>query len=157
MRGSSEEVPVDKGTGARIRWSVMVNEGVKRRCLNFHPPYLNGKTGCVFGRFRIKVPEGGGAFAAKIAKSSGSVPGDGILFRALVREKTGAPSECVAEMTVRDYAWHDFRADLSKWAGRSVDLTLVGDPGPDDNTLGDGGGWADLRLEPAQGPVPQNM
>ena len=76
-----------------------------------------------------------------------SVLGDGILFRVLVREKSGAPGECAAEMTVKDYRWHDFRADLSRWAGRSVDLMLVGDPGPANNTFGDGGGWADMRLE----------
>ena len=52
-----------------------------------------------------------------------------------------------AEDVVRDYLWHDFRADLSRWAGCTVSLYLVGDPGPADNTYGDGGGWADMCLE----------
>ena len=97
--------------------------------------------------YRIKVPQEGLVFTAKTAKARGSVLGDGILFRVLVREKAGAPAECAAEMTVKDYVWHDFRADLSRWAGRSVELILVGDPGLANNTLGDGGGWADMRLE----------
>ena len=147
LRGKTEEMPVDGAAGARIGWSGMANEGVTRRTLTFHPPYRNGKIGCVLARFRVKVPVGGLVFTAKTAKSPGSVAGDGILFKALVREKPGAPAESVAEMTVKDYAWHDFRADISRWAGRTVDLILVGDPGPADNTYGDGGGWADMRLE----------
>ena len=147
LRGKTEEMPVDGAVGARIGWSGMANEGVTRRTLTFHPPYRNGKIGCVLARFRVKVPVGGLVFTAKTAKSPGSVAGDGILFKALVREKAGASPESVAEMTVKDYAWHDFRADISRWAGRTVDLILVGDPGPADNTYGDGGGWADMRLE----------
>ena len=147
MRGSTEEIPVDRNKGSHIGWSAMVNEGVTRSTLSFHPPYRGGKTGCVFARYRIKIPQEGLVFTAKTAKARGTVLGDGILFRVLVREKAGTPAECAAEMTVKDYVWHDFRADLSRWAGRSVELILVGDPGLANNTFGDGGGWADMRLE----------
>ena len=146
LRGSAEELPVDKSLGARIGWSGMANEGVQRRTLTFHPPY-RGKTGYVFARYHVKVPAEGAVFVAKTAKTQGSTPGDGILFRALVREKAGATAECVAEDTVKDYVWHDFKADLSRWAGRPIDLILAADPGPADNTYGDGGGWADMHLE----------
>ena len=147
MRGSSAEVPVDKDTGARIGWSAMVNEGVKRNTLSFRPPYRGDKTGYVFARYRVKLPQDGVVFTAKIAKSRSSVLGDGILFRVLVRETAGTPGECAAEMKVKDYCWHDFRADLTRWAGHAVELILVGDPGPANNTLGDDGGWADMYLE----------
>jgi hypothetical protein len=147
MRGSNAEVPVDKDTGARIGWSSMINEGVMRNALSFRPPCRGGKAGYVFARYRVKLPQDGAVFTAKIAKSRASVLGDGILFRVLVREKSGAPGECAAEMTVKDYCWHDFRADLTRWAGHTVELILVGDPGPANNTLGDDGGWADMHLE----------
>jgi hypothetical protein len=54
--------------------------------------------------------------------------------------------DTVSELTVKDRKWHDISADLSRWAGQSVDLYLISDPGPADNTYGDGGGWADLQL-----------
>ena len=145
-RGSNEEVPVEASTGARIDWSGMANEGVWRATLSFHPPFKRG-TGYVFAKYRIKIPKEGAAFSAKIAKGLGSVRGDGVLFRTLVREGKSGPLECVAESVVDDYVWHDFKADLSRWAGRTVDLYLVGDPGTANNTYGDSGGWADLCLE----------
>ena len=151
MRGTDNEVPVDsQATGARILWASMANEGVSRPTLSFHPPYKGGKTGYVFARYRVNVPDGGVTFTAKIAKSIGSTPGDGILFRALVRESGESAAACAAESVVTDYAWHDFRADLSRWAGRKVDLILVGDPGRADNTYGDSGGWAEMHLERPQ-------
>jgi hypothetical protein len=58
----------------------------------------------------------------------------------------GKVRECPFELTVKDYKWHDVSVDLSRWRGQSVDLYLVGDPGPANNTYGDGGGWADLKL-----------
>ena len=147
LRGTDEEVPVDAARGARIGWEGMANEGVRRETLSFHPPYRGGKTGYVFAKYRIRIPKGGAVFTAKTAKMCGSTPGDGILFRMLVREDGASATVCAAEDVVRDYLWHDFRADLSRWAGCTVSLYLVGDPGPADNTYGDGGGWADMCLE----------
>jgi len=149
-RGANEEVPVEASTGARIDWSGMANEGVWRATLSFHPPFKGG-TGYVFAKYRIKIPKEGAAFSAKIAKGLGSVRGDGVLFRTLVREGKNGPLECVAERVIDDYVWHDFKADLSRWAGRTVDLYLVGDPGTSNNTYGDSGGWADLHLECLKG------
>jgi len=147
LRGTNEEVSVDASTGARIDWSSMANEGVRGGTLSFHPPYKSGRTGYVFAKYRIRIPSNGAVFYAKTAKMRGTTPGDGILFRILVREEKNTPVECVAENVVADYLWHDFKADLSRWAGRTVDLYLVGDPGTANNTYGDSGGWADLHLE----------
>jgi hypothetical protein len=99
----------------------------------------------VYARYRIKVPVEGLVFSAKAAKRTWSVPGDGILFKVAVRAK-GGDLVTVSELTVKDYKWHDISADLSRWSGDSVDLYLIGDPGPAGNTYGDGGGWADLKL-----------
>ena len=144
LRGSAEELPVDGEYGAGISWSVMANEGVQKRVLAFHPPYKKAK-GYVYARYRIKVPVEGLVFSAKAAKRTWSVPGDGILFKVAVRAK-GGDLVTVSELTVKDYKWHDISADLSRWSGASVDLYLIGDPGPAGNTYGDGGGWADLKL-----------
>ena len=144
LRGSAEELPVDGEYGASISWSVMANEGVQKRVLAFHPPYKKAK-GYVYARYRIKVPVEGLVFSAKAAKRTWSVPGDGILFKVAVRAK-GGDLVTVSELTVKDYKWHEISADLSRWSGASVDLYLIGDPGPAGNTYGDGGGWADLKL-----------
>ena len=123
----------------------MVHKGVARRARSFHPPYKKS-VGCVFASYAVKVPDGGLVFSAKVAKAERSVLGDGILFRVAVREKGGA-KECVAELTVKNHVWNDISADLSHWAGKTVDLYLIADPGPVDNTNGDGGGWSDMKLE----------
>ena len=145
LRGSVEELPLDADRGASFRWGQMDNENISRRALLFHPPYKNGATGCVFASYRVKVPEEGLKFSAKIAKFKWSDPGDGILFKIGVKSNGGEIKE-VAQSTVKDRKWHDISADLSFWAGKSVDLYLISDPGPADNTYGDGGGWADLEL-----------
>ena len=144
LRGSNEELPIDAKRGASFYWGRMNNEDVERRALIFHPPYKNGGTGCVFASYRIKIPKDGLTFSAKIAKHKWSDPGDGILFRIGVKPRSGK-LDTVSELTVKDRKWHDISADLSRWAGQSVDLYLISDPGPADNTYGDGGGWADLQ------------
>ena len=136
---------MDDVSGARMSWSNMNNEGVMRRVLFSHPPYKKG-TGYVFARYRVKIPAKGLILSTKLAKSVGSTPGDGILFRVAVRTDPESALETVCEQTVTDYRWHDFSADLSRWAGRKIDLYLISDPGPADNTYGDGGGWGDLEL-----------
>ena len=123
----------------------MDNEDVSRRALMFHPPYKKGGTGYVFAAYRIKVPKEGLTFSAKIAKLRWSDPGDGILFKIGVRPK-GGELHVITEFTVKDRKWHDISADLSRWSGCSADLYLISDPGPANNTYGDGGGWADLEL-----------
>ena len=130
--------------GASIEWNRQKNEGKEYRSLMFHPPYKKG-TGCVFACYRLKVPGRGMVFSAKAGKVGWSIPGDGILFKVEVKA-AGKVRECPFELTVKDYKWHDVSVDLSRWRGQSVDLYLVGDPGPANNTYGDGGGWADLKL-----------
>lgn len=144
LRGSDQELVVDKGMGASIEWNRQKNEGKEYRSLMFHPPYKKG-TGCVFACYRLKVPGRGMVFSAKAGKVGWSIPGDGILFKVEVKA-AGKVRECPFEQTVKDYKWHDVSVDLSRWRGQSVDLYLVGDPGPANNTYGDGGGWADLKL-----------
>ena len=145
LRGTVEEQDIDKERGANFYWSRMDNENISRRALMFHPPFKKGGTGYVFAAYRIKIPKGGLTFSAKIAKLRWSDPGDGILFKVGVKTK-GGKLDVVSEMTVKDRKWHDITADISRWAGLSVDLYLIADPGPANNTYGDGGGWAELEL-----------
>ena len=149
MRGTKDEKPIDESMGARMSWGSMSNEGVTRRTLSCHPPYKKG-TGYVFARYGIRIPAEGLAFSAKVAKMLGSTPGDGILFKAAVSAGPGTSLDVVHEETVADYKWHDFNADLSQWAGKDVQLYLIADPGPANNTYGDGGGWADMTLIPGR-------
>ena len=145
LRNFGIEEPIDSSYGARMQWNNMIHKGVVKKALSFHPPYRKA-VGSVFASYTIKVPKEGLVFSAKVAKAEKSVVGDGILFRVAVREK-GGDKECVAELTVKNHVWNDISADLSRWAGRTVELYLIADPGAADNTNGDGGGWTDMKLE----------
>ena len=83
-----------------------------------------------------------------MGKGDGSDPGDGVVYRVVVvtEDKT---ETVVAERTVTRHEWHPFEADLSTWAGRTIRLKLVADVGSADNSEGDWGCWADMRLESA--------
>jgi len=48
---------------------------------------------------------------------------------------------------VTTHAWLPIEADLSAWAGKTVRIKLVTDVGRADNSEGDWGCWADMRLE----------
>jgi len=58
-----------------------------------------------------------------------------------------------------DRAGHRMRIDLSRYAGREVELLFSTDPGPRGDTSGDWAGWAGLRFTPKDGsgaPPPFN-
>jgi hypothetical protein len=145
LRKDGIEQPIDSSYGARVQWKNMSHKGVVKNALSFHPPYKKA-TGSVFASYAIKVPNSGLLFSAKAAKSEHSVLGDGIVFQVAIKEK-GKELEFVSELTVKNRIWNDISADLSKWAGKTIDLYLIGDPGVADNTNGDSGGWSDLKLE----------
>jgi len=51
------------------------------------------------------------------------------------------------ERTATAHEWVPIEADLSAWAGQTVSLKLVADPGPADNSIGDWASWAETRVE----------
>ena len=85
-------------------------------------------------------------FRCEVGKADGSDPGDGVLFRVIVVDETGTET-VVAERQWMEHAWTPLEADLTRWSGQQIRLKLVCDVGPADNSSGDWGCWANLRVE----------
>ncbi len=149
LRGGREQ-PVDPATGAYSHRAECHCGGESKQGLHMHPPYKSGPgyTSSLFAPIDLPA-EPKAAFRCLIGKSDGSDPGDGIVFRVAVVEPDGKET-VVAERQWIQHAWTPLEADLGRWAGRRVQLKLIADPGPADNTSGDWARWADMRLEIAQ-------
>ncbi len=134
-------------TGAHAHWTEFSCGGASRRCVFMHPPYMTG-VGYTFALFEpVDLPaEPKAAFRCLIGKGDGSDPGDGILFRAAVVEPGGKETVATEKRWGR-HAWTPLEADLSPWAGKRVQVKLIADVGPADDSTGDWAAWADLRIE----------
>ncbi len=136
-------------TGAQAeRRSELICGDRPRSGIFMHPPWRGAAGGYTFARFpSIQLPaEPPAAFRALVGKLDGSDIGDGIVFRVSVLD-TGGVETIVAEQEVKTHAWIPIEADLSAWAGKTIQLKLITDDGPAGNTSGDWGAWADLRLQ----------
>jgi hypothetical protein len=138
---------LDGTSGALAHAEAMACGEVTRRGLFMHPPYQKG-VGYAFALYdTVTLPrESRAAFRCAIGKRDGSDPGDGILFRVAVVTPDGRET-VAAEKHWREHAWTPLEADLSRWAGESIQLKLIADVGAADNSGGDWACWADLRLE----------
>lgn len=113
--------------------------------LRAHPPYGNG-TGEVFALLPpIELPAEPMTIAGEVGKMDGSDPGDGILYRVAVIDGQGQEHRLAAQI-VTQHEWLPLEADLSRWAGQTVRIKLITDPGLDDETSGDWACWAGWRL-----------
>jgi hypothetical protein len=146
LRGQ-RETSLDGTSGALAHAEAMACGEVTRRGLFMHPPYQKG-VGYAFALYdTVTLPrESRAAFRCAIGKRDGSDPGDGILFRVAVVTPDGRET-VAAEKHWREHAWTPLEADLSRWAGESIQLKLIADVGAADNSGGDWACWADLRLE----------
>jgi hypothetical protein len=146
LRNKAEEFEMGE-TQAQVRPQAMTCGGVTRNGLFMHPPY-NGGTGYAFALFDpVKLPPSPpAAFRAFVGKGDGSDPGDGILYKFAVLDDQGKET-VAAQAHVTKHAWESIEADLTPWAGRTIRLKLITDVGPKDNSSGDWGAWAGMRIE----------
>jgi cytosine/uracil/thiamine/allantoin permease len=63
-----------------------------------------------------------------------------------VEDAAGARAE-IANRHVAAHAWYALEGSLAPWAGQAVNLLLVTDVGEKNDSSGDWGAWAELRLE----------
>jgi len=142
-----KETPVMTETGAIVAAQEMTCGKQQKRGVFMHPPYQGG-VGCAFALFGpIDLPKDMACtFRCLIGKGDGSDPGDGILFRVILVDESGAET-VLAERPWIEHAWTPLECDLARWAGRKVRLKLVSDVGPADNSSGDWACWADLRVQ----------
>lgn len=145
LRGQAEQA-LDSATGAQLYASSSCCGGsTKARGLFMHPPYIGG-TGYTFARYALTLPPDPLFFRCAVGKQDGSDPGDGLLFRVVVEEADGKRTE-IANRQVSAHAWYALEGSLAPWSGRPVTLLLITDAGKKDNSSGDWGAWAELRLE----------
>ncbi len=135
-------------TGAFVAWGAGECGGAAKQCLKMHPPWLSGAVGRTYALFDpVTLPAGvPAALRASVGKLDGSDLGDGILYEVYVLDETGAET-LVGTHTVRSHRWEPMEADMTRWAGKTVRLRLVLDPGRRDDSSGDWGCWADMRIE----------
>jgi hypothetical protein len=53
----------------------------------------------------------------------------------------------IAEKQWAEHSWTALEADLSRWAGRTIQIKLAADVGRANNSSGDWAAWSQLRLE----------
>ena len=139
-----EPQSVDTTTGGYVDRGASTCGGETRTGLRMHPPYMSGP-GCVFLRYTLDLPEEPLAFTAVVGKGDGSDLGDGIFYRIELEDPAGT-WHVLAQEHVAKHEWKPVAADLAPWKGKRVRLALVTDCGPKNNTSGDWGAWADLKL-----------
>lgn len=126
---------------ARPAWWVPP-EPVRRTVLLFSSP------GQVFFRISLPVTPTALLFWMGMDPLLQTLRGDGVVYRVQVE---GAE---VFSHTLRSEAarrgWWPAQVDLAPWAGQTVRLTLILDPGPARDTAGDWAGWGDLQLVSAE-------
>jgi hypothetical protein len=118
--------------------------------LFMHPPWKEGTGNCSALYEPVTLPgETPAAFRARVGKANGSDPGDGILYKVALLDSAGIET-VLAQTNVLRHEWVPIQADLSRWAGQSVRFRLITDAGVRDDSSGDWGAWADLRIETLQ-------
>lgn len=146
LRGAEETAQLE-GSGAYAHPTRQSSGGIPKDCMAMHPPYRTG-VGYAFVVYDpVTLPASPpAALRAAVGKGDGSDPGDGITHRVAVLAEDGAET-VVAERRVEKHEWLPVEADLSRWAGETVRIKLIADVGEADDSVGDWGAWADLRIE----------
>ncbi|MBT3375538.1 MAG: hypothetical protein HN742_04555 [Lentisphaerae bacterium] len=118
-----------------------------RDALFMHPPYMNG-VGYTFALYNpVTLPQTPpSAFRAAVGKKDGSDPGDGILYKLAIIAADGGET-ILAEQHVGTHTWLPIEGDLTPWAGQTIRIKLITDVGAGDDSSGDWGCWADMRIE----------
>lgn len=148
LRGQAEEAVKDR-SGAAVYKCDRSCGNVLKKCLFMHPPYQGG-AGYAFAVFApIELPAAPAAkFCCQVGKADGSNRADGVLFRVVVIDAEGKET-VAAEKQWREHAWTPLAADLSAWAGQTIQVKLIADCGPADDTTGDWSCWAEMGIKSA--------
>ena len=151
------ETTPDYGKADLQAWTLLdpiTGQDDTRMVLYEHPPE-HGKVEIIY---RVAVPEAGAMrFAIALAPETWSPEkGDGVSFQVHVAETDAASSEEEGEfvfvryinpkLNPSDRRWRNFLVDLSPWAGREVNLSLIIDGGPAEDYAFDWAGWAELQV-----------
>lgn len=137
--------PESKGT-----WNPgqSTTRGDARDCISLHPPWSNGIKGQVSGVYRVTLPQTKPiTFETGLAirdNAATEPPSDGVTF--IVQVKAGGQLKTLASRHTAAKVWDELSADLSPYAGQTIELILTGDPGPKQDTTCDSAFWGGPRL-----------
>jgi hypothetical protein len=122
------------------------------RCVLYEHPPESGKEEIIY---RVEVPEAG-ALRFSIALSPdvwSPEKGDGATFQVYVADPDASQEGRFVfvryinpKHNPSDRRWRNFLVDLSPWAGRTVNLSLITTGGPAGDWAFDWGGWAELQV-----------
>ncbi|MBI1876739.1 MAG: O-antigen ligase family protein [Chloroflexi bacterium] len=122
------------------------------RTVLYEHPAESGKAEIIY---RISVPESGALrFAIALVPEVWSPEkGDGTNFKIhIVAPDTPTEGQTIFTRYINpkynpsDRRWRNFLVDLSPWAGRTVQLSLITESGPNGDWAFDWGGWSELQL-----------
>jgi hypothetical protein len=122
-----------------------------REVLYAHPPE-SGKEEIIY---KIDIPESGALRFAIAMSPEVWTPemGDGVSFQIYISEvQSPEDGQFVLvryinpKLNPSDRRWRNYLVDLSHWAGQSVEIRLITEPGPDGDWAFDWAGWADLQI-----------
>ncbi|HET7375810.1 MAG TPA: hypothetical protein VFK30_03820, partial [Anaerolineae bacterium] len=90
-------------------------------------------------------------FQARIAMApeSWGWGGNGSVFQLHVQDQSGNQATLYQRYVSNDDSdrdWHEVTVPLSQYAGQTITLTLMTDPGPGEDTTGDWAGWDSPRI-----------
>ena len=127
----------------QIRQFTMPHNGDWGDILFTHPPNSIS--------FQIDLPDEPTTFHSRIAMAPESWEwgGDGVTFVVSVEVKGALPTTLLRQHIGNDAVdrdWHMVDVPLTDYAGQTITLTLLSEPGPNNDSTGDWAGWETPRI-----------
>jgi uncharacterized protein (TIGR03437 family) len=139
--------------GATANLQTMTVGGVPRQAIYCQPPWMAQSGGEAFVEYSVPVPPSGGrlSFAAGIVDFDIGQRQGPMTFKV---EINGA---ILWQQDVSTGGWQSGTIDLTPWAGLTVRIRFVSNPGPSGNPGFAGGGWSALQLSAPGGNTLSNI
>jgi hypothetical protein len=144
LRGGAEGEYDPAGTGVTVDTTEELCGGERLAALFTHPPYTAG-VGYAFAVFDAALPESHPRLEFALGFRSGSTTQDGCIFKVVVLDQA-KPAEIFSEPYATLESWARRSADLTAFAGRPVQIKLVTDVGPNNNSYSDWAAWGAPRI-----------
>jgi hypothetical protein len=148
------QVKPDYGENIHQTWLILdpITRQTDQRLVLYEHPLETGKKQIIY---RLTAPEVG-ALRFGIALSPevwSPEKGDGVLFQIFVATP-GKPESgqfvftryINPKLNPSDRRWRNFLVDLSPWAGQTINLSLITEPGSENDWAFDWAGWSDLQI-----------
>jgi len=148
------QIEPENGESKIQTWSLPdpINSTEDTRNVLFEHPPESGKEEIIY---LVDVPEAGALrFGIAMAPEVWTPEmGDGTSFQIFISESESVENGQFVfvryinpKLNPNDRRWRNYYLDLSSWAGQSIYLSLITEPGPQGDWSFDWAGWADLQI-----------